>query len=252
MTTLPDYKDDADAYEREERARPDEMAMIHAVAAAARRHLDRMSRAMVLDLCCGTGLPLVDPSNHPHLERLLGVDNSEPYLAFARRRFACNPRVSFVCADAVTAPVPNHSWNIIIMASAYHHIEDQRKLEFMERVHALLAPGGVAVVGENILPPYVANDRSTYVAAVRLFYDEVLKTADEAGKLPDDVRGLIQRVAQYGSDGDYEYKTDLTTFLEFVTSAGLSVAEVKKVWPESGRLCLTTGGNYVFILQAAR
>jgi hypothetical protein len=110
----------------------------------------------------------------------------------------------------------------------------------------------IVVVGENILPPYVANDRSTYVAAVRLFYDEVLKTADEAGELPDDVRGLIQRVAQYGSDGDYEYKTDLTTFLEFVTSAGLSVAEVKKVWPESGKLCLTTGGNYVFILQAAR
>ena len=135
------------------------------------------------------------------------------------------------------------------MASAYHHIEDDRKERFLTRVGHLLTPNGVAVVGENILPSYDVSQENSYAAAVRLFYEEVLRTAEADGNLPDDVRGLIQKVAKYGVDGEYEYKTDISTFQRHVVSAGLRITSATKIWPMSGPLCMTTGGNYVFTLQ---
>ena len=61
--------------------------------------------------------------------------------------------------------------------------------------------------------------------------------------------GLIQRVAQHGYDGDYEYKTSVDVFLRHLQASPLEIEHVAKVWPFSGSLALTTGGNYVFTLR---
>ena len=246
--SLPDYKDDPVAYEREETARPDEMAMINDVTSTVISHLDTRPFSRVLDLCCGTGLPLIDIATHPHVANLLGVDISESYLEFAKSRFASVPNARFMLHDAVTAPLQEASWDIVIMASAYHHVDDDRKQIFLHKVRKLLADDGVVVVGENILPPYDYASKISYADAVRLFYREVLQTAERDRPLPPDIRGLIERVAQYGVDGEYEYKTDLQRFLEFLGAANLEIHAVRKVWPFSGPLAMTTGGNYVFTL----
>lgn len=248
---LPDYRTDAAAYEEEELARPDEMAMIDGAAEAARTLLVTRPSAAVLDLCCGTGLSLRGVIREPTVTRAVGVDNCSEYLAFAAERFRDTPHLQLVHGDAVTTELERGAWDLIMLASAYHHIEDERKVAFLTRVAGLLAPGGRAVFAENILPPYRSGDRDGYQSAVSLFYDEVLKTA-EAGNptLPERVRGLIRRVAKYGCDGDYEYKVCLDVFLGHLAEAGLRIVEVRKVWPARGPLSLTTGGNYVIVASA--
>ncbi|WP_273795004.1 class I SAM-dependent methyltransferase [Brucella intermedia] len=249
MVNLPDYRFDPVAYEREELARPDEMDMIDGLAKQVMKAADDRKSARVLDLCCGTGLPTIRYYKHKNIASIVGVDNCLPYLKFARERFADDNRVSLEEGDAVTIDLPKGSWDIIAMCSAYHHIEDSRKLTFLKKVRDLLSVRGVAIIGENILPPYVRGDNASYQNAVRIFYESVLATADAASEVPPDVRGLIQRVAQYGYDGDYEYKTDIATFLDFLRSAGLRICHTEKVWPHIGPLCHTTGGNYVFVVE---
>jgi ubiquinone/menaquinone biosynthesis C-methylase UbiE len=248
---LPDYRFDPVAYEEEERARPDEMEMIAAAGRAAARLMDGMDDVHLLDLCCGTGLPLSSVSAHARLGRAVGVDNCAEYLAFARDRFAATPRVAFIEDDAVTAELPMGAWDIILMCSAYHHIEDRRKLEFLHKARRLLTPRGRIVMAENVLPPYRSRDRQTYRAAVSWFYREVLRECERSNPtMPAHITGLIQRVAQYGHDGDYEYKVNMTVLRRHLAAAQLDVVDCTKVWPTSGLLALTDGGNYILVLQA--
>jgi ubiquinone/menaquinone biosynthesis C-methylase UbiE len=212
---LPDYRDDPHAYEVEEQSRPDEMAMIDGVAAAATAVLDRLpAEAAVLDLCCGTGLSLMGVVGHPHARIALGVDNCRSYLDHARNRYSGRSNVSLLEGDAIDAVLPETCFDLVILCSAYHHIEDDRKPSLLQRVYDVLSPNGRVVVGENLLPPYQPGVPDSYSAAVRLFYEQVLVTALEHDPhLPAGVHGLIQRVAQYGYDGDYEYKTSVDIFL---------------------------------------
>jgi ubiquinone/menaquinone biosynthesis C-methylase UbiE len=251
MSGLPDYKDNAEAYEIEELSRPDEMSMIDRSSEVANKALDGRDNAMLLDLCCGTGLSMRNVAGHDSVTQAVGVDISDEYLTFASQRFHALPHVQLIRGDVVEIDLPEGGWNVVMLASAYHHIEDDRKVMFLKRVRRLLAPDGIAVMAENVLPPYESGNLSSYQAAVSLFYEEVLSTALRGNpSLPDVVRGLIQRVAQYGCDGDYEYKVSMDVLVTHIAEASLRIVDIEKVWPYTGRLCATSGGNYVLTLRA--
>jgi len=250
---LPDYREDPDAYEIEERSRPDEMAMIGAASDTSVQCLNSMKDAKVLDICCGTGLSMAKMVGHPNMQCLVGVDICKTYLDYARKVYAGEAiEPTFILGDAITTPLPFERWDLIMMASAYHHIEDARKVSFLKRIRSFLGPDGRGIIAENILPDYVPNDYDDYCRAVRFFYREVLTTARaENPNISDHVVGLIERVAQYGFDGCYEYKVCLPVLLGHLEEAGLRIISSKRVWPEGGTLAQTTGGNYVFVVSNA-
>jgi SAM-dependent methyltransferase len=244
---IPDYKDNPEAYEIEERSRPDEMLMLTTAGEIAVNILNTTHNANVLDLCCGTGLSLECIINHPSVSFIVGIDISNPYLEFAKKKYSkYKPQPVFIAGDAVTEPLPCDKWDLIILASAYHHIEDERKVKFLERVRDLLKDSGFAVIAENILPEYKEGDAEDYARAVKQFYAEVLTTAKQKNpNLHIYVEKLIQRVAQYGCDGDYEYKVSLPIFLRDLAKAGLRVVQQKRVWPEDSEKLSSNSGNFV-------
>jgi SAM-dependent methyltransferase len=248
-TNLPDYKDDAEAYELEEHSRPDEMLMLMTARDTALKILDSCKKASVLDLCCGTGLSLEGIVDHPNISTVAGVDISIPYLEFAKRRFSsCGRQPVLICGDAVSTPLPRSHWDVILLASAYHHIEDNRKVQFLSRVHDLLGSSGYAVMAENILPDYEINNQAAYASSIRQFYSEVLNTAKQQNpELPVYVENLIYRVAQYGCDGEYEYKVSLPFLYRDLIASKLSIVAQKRVWPDDNN-SFGNGGNYVFTI----
>ena len=246
---LPDYRDDAEAYEIEERSRPDEMLMLDGAGEHAAAFLSTRTNARVLDLCCGTGLSLRYILNHADVAQIVGVDISDEYLSFAKEKCAeSSPTPEFVQFDAVDVQLPEEHWDVIMLCSAYHHIEDSRKLQFLKKVRRLLKPDGIAVFAENILPNYEEGSEESYANAVKEFYTEVLDDAVASNPdLPDSVRGLISRVAKYGVDGDYEYKVHYKIFQNHLAEAGLVVAKETCVWPTARRALRAPGGNYVLV-----
>lgn len=244
-----EYKDLPEAYELEERSRPDEMAMLSFAQHLATQSLNDVSSAAVLDLCCGTGLSFEEVLDHPSVGVLVGIDISPQYLAFARNKFETKSvQPMLILGDAVTTPLPPFTWDVVMMASAYHHIEDSRKLAFLRRVRALLGTHGIGIIAENILPEYSPGDRDGYARSIKTFYDAVLETARSSNPyLPRHVEMLIQRVAQYGYDGEYEYKVSYSIFLDDLSRAGLRIVQEVRVWPLSGPVG-ADGGNYVFVV----
>ncbi|MGH8905688.1 MAG: class I SAM-dependent methyltransferase [Egibacteraceae bacterium] len=253
MPDLPDYKQDPEAYELEERSRPDEMLMINTAVAWALSLLDDLEKAFVLDLCCGTGLSLDSIVDHPNIGLIVGVDICKPYLDFAAKRFSgSRTEPIYLQEDAVEVCLPEYEWDVVMLCSAYHHIENERKLQFLEKVRRLIGASGHAVLAENVLPQYEEHDEASYENAIRFFYAEVLKEAKSKNpELPSYVEGLIERVAQYGYDGDYEYKTCYRVLANNLENAGLRIVLQERVWPRSGALSRTSGGNYVLLLRAA-
>ena len=244
--SLPDYKDNPEAYEIEERSRPDEMLMLKTAGKLAIERLNKVDNAKVLDLCCGTGLSIESIVKHPNISLIVGVDISQPYLDFAINKYSyCHLKPEFILGDALSVTLPKDRWDLIILASAYHHIEDKRKVKFLKRVNKLLDDSAVAIIAENILPSY--QDKDDYAFAVRTFYTEVLHTAKkENPQIPKYVENLIKRVAQYGFDGNYEYKVSLPLFLRDLEKAQLKVVSKIRVWPSDNEVLGSSSGNYVF------
>jgi ubiquinone/menaquinone biosynthesis C-methylase UbiE len=79
---------------------------------------------LVLDVACGTGeFERLILAEHP-AQRMVGVDISEEMLAIARQKLHQYPSVSFQTASASVLPFPNHYFDLVISANAFHYFED--------------------------------------------------------------------------------------------------------------------------------
>ncbi len=116
-------------------------------------YLDRVLREAVGDaplgvcaeLCCGTGeaFELFEDA----IDSGIGVDVSAAMLARAEQAFD-NPRLSFVQGDATRLPLPDDSFDTVLMLGGIHHVPDREAL--FGQVFRILRPGGRFVWREPV------------------------------------------------------------------------------------------------------
>lgn len=140
------YHFDADSYADEIRAElPAYDWLQDAVAAAS----DGSARR-ILDLGTGTGETarlLLD--RHPNAS-LVGIDENEEMLALALDRLPAS-RVS-LRPGRIEEPLPDGPFDLVASALAVHHLHDVDKAELFGRVRGVLAPGGLFVLGDVVVP----------------------------------------------------------------------------------------------------
>jgi SAM-dependent methyltransferase len=212
-------------YEAVEAAAPQEKAMIKAGIKELSVIMGADSRKKVLDLCCGTGAFIGEFIEKLPLSRSVGVDVNMSFLELAREKFRDLP-VSFEHADAVNWK-SNKKFDVVLLSSAYHHIEDERKVDFLKNVAGHLNENGFAVFAENILPEY--KNVVERQQAVREFYGKRAEDAKRTGILPEEIKRL-ERIVRFELDREYEYKVDLPRFKNHLKKAGLKVVLKKRVW----------------------
>ena len=101
-------------------------------------------RAAVLDVGCGTGeLERLMLSEHLK-QRIVGVDLSAKMLEIAREKCQAHPNVTFCIASAAALPFADHSFDVVVSASALHYF-DQPVLSLGE-MRRVLKPGGSVVI----------------------------------------------------------------------------------------------------------
>jgi len=113
-----------------------------ATKARIARVWDRLGRPRVLDVGCGTGefSSLFDPRGY------LGVDESERYVHFARRR---NPRHRFECADVIAWPGSGETFGLVLVNGVLHHADDATATAILRAGLAHAAPGARVLVIED-------------------------------------------------------------------------------------------------------
>jgi tRNA (cmo5U34)-methyltransferase len=96
-----------------------------------------------LDLGTGDGRLLAAVRDRHPDAMAVGIDASEPMLARAADRFDADPLVELRTHDLELPLADLGSLDAVVSGLAIHHLEDERKRELFEEVHAHLVPGGV-------------------------------------------------------------------------------------------------------------
>lgn len=140
------YHFDADSYADEIRAElPGYDLLQDSMADASGSGVRR-----ILELGTGTGETarrLLD--RHPDAS-LVGIDENEQMLALARDRLPAS-QVE-LRAGRIEEPLPGGPFDVVASALAVHHLHDADKAELFRRVHQVLAPGGLFVLGDVVVP----------------------------------------------------------------------------------------------------
>lgn len=100
----------------------------------------------VLDLGCGPGTN----ARHFRGADYLGVDLNPRYIEAARRR---HPEGEFRVGDAAALDLPGRTFDLVLVNSLLHHLDDNAADRALAGARARLAPGGRIHVLDLVLPP---------------------------------------------------------------------------------------------------
>jgi tRNA threonylcarbamoyl adenosine modification protein (Sua5/YciO/YrdC/YwlC family) len=127
----------------------------------------------ILDLGTGTGETARRVlAFHPEAS-LVGVDENEGMLAVARSGLPAE-RVE-LRAGRIEAPLPGGPFDLVTSALCVHHLDAAGKADLFNRVHDALAPGGLFVLGDVIVPV----DPALATASLTPGYDRPSPLADQ-------------------------------------------------------------------------
>ena len=105
----------------------------------------------VLELGIGTGETARRVfALHPHA-RLIGIDESPPMLAEARRTLPAE-RVRELRVGRLQDPLPSGPFELVVSALAIHHLPTAEKRDLFRRVADVLTRGGRFVLADVVVP----------------------------------------------------------------------------------------------------
>jgi SAM-dependent methyltransferase len=200
----------------------------------------------LLDLCAATGLTAKKVSNVIPTDSVTLVDNSPEALSESHRYFAANVPVQRRCVDAVTFN-DDALYDIILANSAYHHIEDDRKVAFLKNATRLLSPDGILILGDHFLPPY--HDQAGHARATAEFYSALVSELERRDSNPRAVE-VIRSAANHGVHSNGEYKVCWSYFLSNLDSTRLLLQTVNLVWTHPLSRAKHIVGSVASVLKA--
>ncbi|GAA2401532.1 hypothetical protein GCM10010420_30490 [Streptomyces glaucosporus] len=124
----------------------------HATESVYNAHTDRpamlelagdVTGARVLDLGCGAGHYAAELRARG-ASRVVGVDGSEALLRAARERLGEDAELYHHDLEEPLAFLPDASFDLVVMALVYHHVEARGRL--LAEVRRVLRPGGALLV----------------------------------------------------------------------------------------------------------
>ncbi|HEY7498513.1 MAG TPA: class I SAM-dependent methyltransferase [Vicinamibacterales bacterium] len=134
----------------------------------------RLARALVapfagqrlLDYGCGDGtfLALVQDL----FPSAVGVDQSADQIVDCTARFAALPAMAFLTTDCLSGASHQHRYDIVVCMEVLEHCPDDIQREVLDRIQAVMRPGGTLVVSVpiEIGPPLLAKQSARALIAM--------------------------------------------------------------------------------------
>jgi 2-polyprenyl-3-methyl-5-hydroxy-6-metoxy-1,4-benzoquinol methylase len=194
------------------------------------------AKSKVLDLMCGTGFLL----NRIKIERpdlaLYGFDSNKDFISFATKSY---PNIEFSEKDVFNM-VEDIKFDIIICTGGTHHLEDEKKMSFLNLIKKSLNPDGVAIIAD----PYIAdftNESERKLAAAELGYEYLLYAINKQANIE-----VIKECIEIMKNDILfiEYKSSISKFKPILEEVFSDIKFIKS-WPENK----SEFGDYYFICK---
>jgi SAM-dependent methyltransferase len=193
--------------------------------------------ASILDLCSATGLCALRVAETIPARSITLLDIDHDALEQAEPHFRGAPVHRMVAEDAVEFR-DSSKFDLILMNSAYHHIEDSRKGAFLRNAARLLAPGGLILLGDHFLAPYAGRDE--FRQRVLDLYHEMIRELERRGEPPAAV-DVIRQAAFHCWAGEIEYKVHYRKLREDLAPLArhpLAILAAQTVWSPCGETAI--------------
>lgn len=128
---------------------------------------DLPRNGIVLDYMCGTGELFRQIRKFRSDARLVGCDVSQEYIRYARSQL---PSAEWIADDALEFS-PDFAPNFIVCSAGLHHLREVSQKVFLRRVESQLMPGGIFLLGEEVLPFH--ESKPDRLEAIRTLYVEI-------------------------------------------------------------------------------
>lgn len=199
----------------------------------------------IIDFCCGTGI-----FPRKWLSKLegityTGIDSNGRFIEFAKERLAA-PKFSFHIGDAVSMMLED-SFDIALATSAYHHIPDERKQDFLGNINRHLMRGGDLIVYEKFLEPFAGPIDAAKKGTA--FYSERIGDMMQEGPLSENQLFALYNELYLTSVRKEEYKVPLERFMQDALAQGFYLIQKKKLWPRDARFGNPDVGDFVIVLR---
>lgn len=198
----------------------------------------------ILDLCCGTGIFPRKWLTKLKSISYLGVDINPQFIAFAKNNLK-DERFNFVVDNSLSFKT-TQKFDVILATSAYHHIEDSKKRDFLKNILVHLKENGVLIVYEKIISPF--SDKIEAVDSGTKFYLERIKYMMKTETLSENQLFALFNEQYLTAIRQQEYKVDFDYFKEDLNACGLVIKEQIKLWPKEDVFNNDKVGDFVFLI----
>jgi len=203
---------------------------------------EKIKHISILDVCSGPGnFPNYLSLYIPNIQ-VTGIDLNEKFLDYARQAYG-HLGWRFIKADATILNLKK-KFDFVTASSAYHHIPDEKKVQFLEKIASHLTKDGKIILCENFLPNHDTDARTD---AIHKYYS-ALKNYYSQGNATPKALELIEEVHQLELSGEEEHKVDFRKFQEHVRKVSLQIEVDRIIWqPEEFKE--DNAGSHVLLLR---
>ncbi|MFH1255904.1 MAG: class I SAM-dependent methyltransferase [Candidatus Diapherotrites archaeon] len=201
----------------------------------------------VLDLCCGTGIVAELLLDEPNI-RFIGVDINRTFLESAKKKIKGKRNFEFMQKDARFYMSPL-KFDVVVLTSAYHHIENPHKLVLLKKIYEMLNGDGTLVIYEKLISKYANEDE--FAKSNEEFYlkrIEYLKRT-ERKTLGKKALDALMNVCALSASAEEEFKVDYGYLVEDLDKAGFETVKETKIWPEEDIFHDEKTGDFVFVAK---
>ncbi len=180
----------------------------------AQKYLGSREEIVIADFCCGTGLNTKMLAGRLPIQKAVLIDHNKEFIELAKKS-NINTTIESVVGDILQVPLICCA-DAVVSMFAYHHIEDEQKMVYLEKVKEVLKEGGLLFLGEIYMP-----DRKTTLEYYQKLYQSIPNKSDE----------LHTFLTQTAESDEYEYKVTKDFADKQLTEAGFERVESRKIWP---------------------
>ena len=206
--------------------RPDYTTALQTVLHFATADLSMKKAVVVTDVCCGVGNVTKLFSEQVPVSKAILVDINENFLVQAKKTLSV-PELIILHDDVLKASF-FHEADIVFSIFAYHHILDEKKPLFVEKLRSALKSDGRLILAEI----YFDNKESE-----KQYYENLYKTVPDTEKS----FALKEFLDQTAHSVDFEHKVSKSFTEELFLSKNLKKVDEQKIWPA------TNGDNGMYV-----
>lgn len=160
----------------------------------AKEYIRDVQGLRILDIACGTAQILKCIDGY---ESYLGVDLSQKYLNYARRKYGDHQGVTFLCKNVNDfSERDDQQFDLVLMMGIMMNLDDNEIHHIMTTIKKLIAPGGVFLSYDSV---YL--DGTKGIAKFLLDYDRGFHLRTE--------EGYVSLMKKYWEHVEYDLRFDM-------------------------------------------